>query len=172
MVSLLHRERETSPQSGHKTRSVAQERASFKGTPTIREATLVQRRLQVQSGDRRAHQRAAKELRAGAMPRPRRGWYGEVGRLGDIRAQPLQDLRGASRTGSRLTSRLPTPEPATTEEAESPVSIGISHRKLVLGTSGNKGMKRAGEFQLAHGYGATVLSISDTPRQAAILSLR
>ena len=55
-----------------------------------------------------------------------------MGRLGDIRAQPLQDLRGASRTGSRLTSRLPTPETATTEEAESPVSIGISHRKLGL----------------------------------------
>jgi hypothetical protein len=66
--SLLGREREVGPRSGHKASRATQKWASLSRAGAARKAALVQAGLPLSGGDRGKDQRAGSRLRAGSLP--------------------------------------------------------------------------------------------------------
>jgi hypothetical protein len=79
-----------------------QEWASLARTGAAREAEVVQAGLSLSGGDRGAHQRAWARLRAGFVPRSRRGRDEQVGRMGHPGAQPEADRPNAGGAAGRM----------------------------------------------------------------------
>src|SRR5215207_852354 len=102
---LLGREREVCPSGGGKAHRSAQERQTLREAKATREAQVVQKRFQVQSGDGGKDQRTQSCLRAGFVPRSRRGRDAEVGRMGHPGAQPQADCPNTGITPGRIRAK-------------------------------------------------------------------
>ena len=90
--TLLQSQRRGRQKGGHKACRPAAEWPPYEEANGVRTAAMVQASLRVQSGRRRADQRAQEEIWPGALSLPWRRRHGPVGRLGDSGAQLGQDL--------------------------------------------------------------------------------